>query len=65
MPSMQFKGKTLVENLHLSAPYHALKAVPGVGLSRKPSLDDNLIVHGDNLLALKALLPTYHGRTGA
>ena len=62
MPSMQFKGKTLVENFHLSAPYHALKAVPGVGLSRKPSLDDNLIVHGDNLLALKALLPTYHGR---
>ena len=62
MPSMQFKGKTLVENLHLSAPYHALKTVRGRGLSRKPSLDDNLIVHGDNLLALKALLPTYHGR---
>ena len=62
MPSMQFKGKALVENFHLSAPYHALKAVPGKGLSRKPSLDDNLIVHGDNLLALKALLPTYHGR---
>ena len=62
MPALHFKGKTLVENFHLSAPYHALQAVPGNGLSRKPSLDDNLIVHGDNLLALKALLPTYHGR---
>ena len=62
MPSLHFKGKTLVENLHLSCPYHALTAVRRNGVSRKPSLDDNLIVHGDNLLALKALLPTYHGR---
>ena len=62
MPSLHFKGKTLVENFHLAVPYHALGALPGSGLSRKPSLDDNLIVHGDNLLALKALLPTYHGR---
>ena len=62
MPSLHFKGKTLVENFHLAVPYHALTAVRRSGLSRKPSLDDNLIVHGDNLLALKALLPTYHGR---
>ena len=62
MPSLHFKGKTLVENFHLAVPYHALEAAPRQGLSRKPSLDDNLIVHGDNLLALKALLPTYHGR---
>ena len=62
MPSLRFKGKALVENFHLAAPYHALTAVRRNGLSRKPSLDDNLIVHGDNLLALKALLPTYHGR---
>lgn len=27
-----------------------------------PSLHDNLIIHGDNLKALKALLPTYAGR---
>jgi len=30
-------------------------------LSEKPSLDDNLIIHGDNLHALKALLPQYAG----
>ena len=28
----------------------------------KPSPDDNLIVHGDNLHALKALMPRYAGR---
>ncbi len=28
----------------------------------KPSLDDNLIIHGDNLHALKALLPVYAGK---
>lgn len=27
-----------------------------------PSLDDNLIIHGDNLEALKALLPTHAGK---
>ena len=28
----------------------------------KPSLEDNLIIHGDNLHALKALLPVYAGK---
>ena len=36
--------------------------VRGKGLSKKASLHDNLIVEGDNLAALKALLPTYHGK---
>ena len=31
-------------------------------LTKKPSLDDNLIVHGDNLEALKSLLPHYAGK---
>ena len=30
--------------------------------ARKASLDDNLIIHGDNLHALKALLPRYSGK---
>lgn len=62
LPSLHFKGKALVENLHLAVPYHGLAAARSIGMSREPSLDDNLIVHGDNLKALKALLPTYHGR---
>ena len=60
MPSLQFKGKTFVRNQHLTVPYHELRPVPAKGLSKAPSLHDNLIVHGDNLAALKALLPIYH-----
>jgi adenine-specific DNA-methyltransferase len=33
-----------------------------LGKGEKPSLDGNLIIGGDNLLALKALLPTHAGR---
>ena len=62
MPSLQFKGKVLVENHHLAVPFHELQPVRSRGLSRKASLHDNLIVEGDNLAALKALLPAYHGK---
>ena len=62
MPSLQFKGRVFVENFHLGVPFHELTPVRARGLSRKASLHDNLIVEGDNLLALKALLPTYHGK---
>ena len=62
MPSLQFKGKVFVENHHLAVPFHELQPVRSKGMSRKASLHDNLIVEGDNLAALKALLPTYHGK---
>jgi adenine-specific DNA-methyltransferase len=62
MPSLQFKGKTFVDNHHLSVPFHELRPVAGKGTGKKASLHDNLIVHGDNLAALKALLPTYHNK---
>lgn len=62
MPSLQFKGKVFVENHHLAVPFHELQPVRAKGLSEKASLHDNLIVEGDNLAALKALLPTYHGK---
>ena len=42
--------------------FHELQPVRSKGLSKKASLHDNLIVEGDNLAALKALLPTYHGK---
>ena len=62
MPSIQFKGKASVQTLHLSVPYQQL--VPNAELSHAsaPSLSDNLVIQGDNLLALKALLPTYGGK---
>jgi adenine-specific DNA-methyltransferase len=61
MPSLNFKGKALVQNFHLLVPFHELKPVKAKSLTAKPSLHDNLVVHGDNLKALKALLPYYHG----
>ena len=62
MPRLNFKGRVFVENHHLAVPFHELLPVRENGLSEKASLRDNLIVHGDNLAALKALLPTYHGK---
>lgn len=62
MPSLQFKGRVFVQNHHLAVPFHELKPVRSRGMSGKASLHDNLIVEGDNLAALKALLPTYHNK---
>jgi len=61
MPELLFKGKEYVYNHHLTVPYRPLlaDAARSVGPG---SLDGNLIVHGDNLHALKALLPRYAGR---
>jgi DNA modification methylase len=65
MPVLQFKGKTAVENYHHTVPHHRLEFDVKLSLlakGEKPSLDGNLIIEGDNLLALKALLPTHAGR---
>ncbi len=62
MPTLQFKGKTFVANHHLAVPYHQLIPQKAKSMTDKIRLDDNLIIHGDNLKALKALLPTYAGR---
>ena len=62
MPRLHFKGKVFVENHHLAVPFHELLPVREKGLSEKASLRDNLVVHGDNLAALKSLLPTYHSQ---
>lgn len=62
MPSLHFKGKSYVQNYHLAVKYHQLLPKPKKSLTDDVSLNDNLIVNGDNLLALKALLPIYAGR---
>ena len=62
MSWLQFKGRVFVENHHLAVPFHEMQPIRSKGLSRKASLHDNLIVEGDNLAALKALLPTYQGK---
>ncbi len=62
MPELTFKGKIHVANHHLVVPFHELVPVKSKGISKTPSLHDNLLIHGDNLLALKALLPTHSGK---
>ena len=62
MPTLQFKGKNFVQNHHLSVKYHQMLPVKSNSLTDKVSLHDNLIIQGDNLLALKALLPIYAGK---
>lgn len=60
MPTLNWIGKKAVENHHREVPFHLLKDVPGFSAGDAES--GNLIVEGDNLLALKALLPYYAGQ---
>jgi adenine-specific DNA-methyltransferase len=61
MPEIVFKGKEYVYNHHLTVPYRPLLADKAKGIGPE-DLNSNLIIHGDNLHALKALLPRYAGR---
>ena len=61
MPTLEFKGKQHIYAHHLTVPYRPLE--PDEDRSCNPTdTDDNLIIHGDNLHALKALLPRYANR---
>ena len=61
MPTLEFKGKQHIYAHHLTVPYRPLE--PDETRSCNPTdEDDNLIIHGDNLHALKALLPRYANR---
>lgn len=61
MPTIQFKGKNLIANHHLSVPYHSLQDIEEFGFQAEKGTG-NLIVEGDNLIALKALLPQFSGK---
>lgn len=57
MPTLNWIGKQAVVNHHQQVPFHLLKDVPELSCGHPGS--GNLIVQGDNLVALKALLPYY------
>ena len=66
MPTLSWIGKEKVVNHHLEVPYRVLEHRYGY---RAENTDDksftgsgNMIIHGDNLEALKALLPEYEGK---
>jgi len=62
MTTLNFKGKSVIRTYHLTVPFRQLTPNPKKSLTKSPSLRDNLIVHGDNLLALKSLLPSFSGK---
>jgi len=60
MPTLNWIGKEAVVKHHKDVPYRLLEPVPE--LSCGDATSGNLIVQGDNLHALKALLPHYAGQ---
>ena len=56
MPNLSWLGKDKVVTYHQKVAYHFLDKKFSVGNS------DNAIIHGDNLIALKSLLPRYENK---
>ena len=65
MPTLEWIGKDKVVNHHLDVPYRVLErqySFDENGQHIGDNGSDNMIIHGDNLEALKSLLPQYEGR---
>jgi len=60
MPTLNWIGKEAVINHHRQVPYHLLRCDNSLSCGDPDS--GNLLIEGDNLLALKALLPYYAGQ---
>ena len=61
MPTLDFKGKQVVREHHLAVPHRPLARDSARSLHARER-HDNLVIHGDNLHALKSLMPRYEGR---
>jgi len=65
MPILEWIGKDKVVNHHLDVPYRVLErkySYDEAGQHDEDNGSENMIIHGDNLDALKSLLPRYEGR---
>lgn len=60
MPFLDWVNKNQAKDTPREVPYHLLKREATYGDATAAA--DNLIIQGDNLLALKALIPFYAGR---
>lgn len=58
MPTLEWIGKDKVINHHQDVPFRVLEKK----YTYNAESSENMIIHGDNLLALKSLLPQYEGR---
>lgn len=66
MPTLNWIGKEKVVSHHQDVPYRVLEHKYGFtddkGEQTEPTNSGNKIIHGDNLEALKSLLPEYEGK---
>lgn len=65
MPTLEWTGKDKVMNHHQNVPFRVLErsySFDAAGHHEEDNGSENMIIHGDNLEALKALLPRYEGR---
>ena len=65
MPTSEWIGKNKVVNHHQEVPFRVLErqySFDEQGQHTENNGSENMIIHGDNLEALKALLPQYEGK---
>ena len=65
MPTLDWIGKDKVINHHLEVPYRVLErqySFDEAGQKSEDNGSENMVIHGDNLSALKSLLPQYEGK---
>ena len=65
MPTLEWIGKDKVINHHQEVPFRVLErkySFDESGQHEEDNGSENMIIRGDNLEALKALLPRYEGR---
>ena len=65
MPTLEWIGKDKVINHHQDVAYRVLERQYSYSAEGQAETDNgsgNMIIHGDNLVALKALLPQYEGK---
>ena len=65
MPTLEWIGKSKVINHHQDVPFRVLErkySFDENGQRNEDNGSENMIIRGDNLEALKALLPRYEGR---
>ena len=65
MPTLEWIGKSKVINHHQDVPFRVLECKYSFdenGQHNEDNGSENMIIRGDNLEALKALLPRYEGR---
>lgn len=65
MPTLNWIGKDKVVNHHLEVPYRVLEHKYGFRSDdendKSETHSGNMVIHGDNLEALKSLMPNYEG----